>query len=64
MLYEGVMVMYFSSVIQEELKKLEAEDVPIIPISTVTEDGIVKLKMEVSHSDSLNCFILYKKGGK
>lgn len=31
---------------KEELKKLEAEDVPIIPISTVTEDGIVKLKME------------------
>ncbi|XP_071826191.1 GTP-binding protein 4-like isoform X1 [Apostichopus japonicus] len=31
---------------KEILKKLEEEDIPIIPISTVSEEGLVKLKME------------------
>lgn len=31
------------------LKKLEEEDIPIIPISTVSEEGLVKLKMEVKY---------------
>ena len=41
--------------VQEELKKLQSEGVTVIPVSTVTKKGVLKVKVEVCELLLVQC---------